>query len=264
MLLAIDDITLVVIGIAVMVFLFSSVLAAFVINQRKRMDYQQSLQQLRETQQNQLIEAAIRSEETERHRIAELLHDEVGAILSSSKLHLQGIRKALLDERDKKLFEQSELLLNDGIHKVRSISHNLHSNILKEFGLNEAILHFISKLTEGTMISTDVSLDSTYSISNSETDISIYRMLQELVNNILKHADAKEIRIKSQVHTSTLQICIAHNGDGLNQHQFEELSYRKEGMGLKNIKNRMILLKGTIEFHKAAGECSILINVPTK
>ncbi len=76
------------------------------------------MQQLRETQHNQLIEAAVRSEETERHRIAETLHDEVGAILSSSKLHLQGIKSTHLDERDMQLYEKGKELLDDGIQKV--------------------------------------------------------------------------------------------------------------------------------------------------
>ena len=152
----------VIIGIAVMLLLFTSFLFAFIISQKKKIKYNQHVQDLRESQQNQLIEAAVRSEEIERHRIAEALHDEVGAILSSSKLHIQGIKTENLDERDKQLHEKGKELLNEGIQKVRGISHNLHSNILKEFGLNEAIQHFIHKLTEDTLIKTTTSLDEKY------------------------------------------------------------------------------------------------------
>src|SRR5690349_7723075 len=143
---------LVVIGIAVMLLLFTSFLVAVIFNQRKKLKYRVAMEKLREQQQNQLIEAAVRSEELERHRIAETLHDEVGAILSSAKLHLLGIKSEILDERDQKLHEKGRELLNDVIHKVRGISHNLHSNILKEFGLNEAIRHFIHKITKVTVI----------------------------------------------------------------------------------------------------------------
>ena len=87
-------------GIGVMLLLFTSFLFVFITTQRKKLKYQQDMQQLRETQQNQLIEAAIRSEEIERHRIAETLHDEVGAILSSSKLHIQAIKAESLDKQD--------------------------------------------------------------------------------------------------------------------------------------------------------------------
>lgn len=122
---------IVVIFILVMALLFASFLIVFIIAQRKKLKYQQDMQQLRETQHNQLIEAAVRSEETERHRIAEALHDEVGAILSSSKLHLQGIKSTHLDERDKQLYEKGKELLDEGIKKVRGISHNLHSKHFK-------------------------------------------------------------------------------------------------------------------------------------
>jgi len=79
---------LVIIGIAVMLLLFASFLLALIFNQRKKLKYQQSMERLREHQQNQLIESAVRSEEGERHRIAEMLHDEVGALLSSSRIFL--------------------------------------------------------------------------------------------------------------------------------------------------------------------------------
>jgi two-component system NarL family sensor kinase len=251
-----------VICIAAMLVLFGSFLFAFIVSQRKKLKHQQEMQALRETQQNQLIEAAVRSEEIERHRIAEELHDEVGAILSSSKLHIQGIKTETLDERDKQLHEKGKELLDEGIQKVRGISHNLHSNILKEFGLNEAIQHFVNKLTKGTLMDVSISLDETYTTQKPENDISIYRMVQELVNNILKHANAKEIQIISTYLNNRLEIIISHDGSGLSQPEFEELRYKKEGLGLKNIQNRVILLKGEIEFSKSPGENKILIDIP--
>ncbi|MDB5192227.1 MAG: hypothetical protein JWQ96_1790, partial [Segetibacter sp.] len=180
---------LVVIFILVMLLLFASFLIIFIISQRKKFKYQHELQLLREQQQNQLIEAAVRSEETERHRIAETLHDEVGAILSSAKLHIQGIKAESLDFRDKQLHERGKELLDEGIQKVRGISHNLHSSILQEFGLNEAIRHFINKTIQGTLVKVTLELDDQYKTLIPEKDISIYRMIQELLNNILKHAN---------------------------------------------------------------------------
>ena len=254
----------VVISILVMLLVFATLMVAYIISQRKKIRYNKHLQELHETQQNQLIEAAIRSEEIERHRIAEALHDEVGAILSSSKLHIQGIKTENLDERDKQLHEKGKELLNEGIQKVRGISHNLHSNILKEFGLNEAIRHFIGKLTHDMLVKSTVELDDNYSTQNPENDISIYRMIQELVNNILKHAHATELRITSTYQNNQLDLIIFHDGSGLSQEQFEELRYKKEGLGLKNIQNRVILLKGQIEFSASYNENRIIMHIPVK
>jgi len=255
---------LVIVGIGVMLLMVVSILFAVLLNQRKKNQHRSSLEHLREQQQNQLIEAAVRSEEQERHRIAETLHDEVGAILSSAKLHLLGIKAAVLDEKDQKLHDKGKDLLNDVIQKVRGISHNLHSNILKEFGLNEAIRHFIKKLTEGSVITATTNLDDNYTTENHDNDISIYRMVQELVNNILKYAHASELLISSTYKPDELEIVLFHNGDGLTQEQFEKLRYQKEGLGLKNIQNRVILLKGTIQFIQGEEGYKITIHVPLK
>lgn len=255
---------LVIIGIAVMLLLVVSVLVAVLLTQRKKSQHRIAMEKLREQQQNQLIEAAVRSEETERHRIAETLHDEVGAILSSAKLHLLGIKAEVLDERDKKLHEKGRELLNDVIGKVRSISHSLHSNILKEFGLNEAIRHFVRKVTEGIIPNASTALDDNYQTVNPDNDISMYRMVQELINNILKYANASEFLISSTLVENELNIVLFHNGDGLTQEQFEELRYQKEGLGLKNIQNRIILLKGMIHFTSGTEGYRINIHVPVK
>ena len=255
---------IIIVGISVMLLLMVSVLLAVLINQRKKSQHRTAMEKLREHQQNQLIEAAVRSEELERHRIAEILHDEVGAILSSAKLHLLGIKAEQLDERDQQLHEKGRELLNDVIQQVRGISHNLHSNILKEFGLNEAIRHFIKKVTEGTIIHASTALDDNYQTLNADDDISMYRIVQELINNILKYANATEFLISSVLHNNELDLVVFHNGEGLSQQQFEELRYQKEGLGLKNIQNRIILLKGTIHFTTGDEGYRINIHVPVK
>lgn len=255
---------LVIIGISVMLLLFTSFLMTLIFSQRKKLKYQQSMEKMREQQQNQLIEAAVRSEETERHRIAETLHDEVGAILSSAKLHLLGIKAEVLDERDRKLHEKGRELLNDVIQQVRGISHTLHSNILKEFGLNEAIRHFVRKMTQESVLNATTALDDNYKTVNPDNDISMYRMVQELVNNIVKYAHATELIISSTLKNDILSLVIYHNGDGLTQEQFETLRYQKEGLGLKNIQNRIILLKGTIRFTNGSEGYRINIDVPVK
>jgi len=255
---------IVIIGIGVMLLLMVSVLLAVILNQRKKNQHRVAMDKLREQQQNQLIEAAVRSEEIERHRIAETLHDEVGAILSSAKLHLLGIKSEVLDERDKRLHEKGRELLNDVIQKVRGISHNLHSNILKEFGLNEAIRHFVKKITQGTILSASTNLDDSFNTGNPDADISLYRIIQELLNNILKYANASEFLVSSVLKGNELNLIIFHNGDGLTQQQFEELRFQKEGLGLKNIQNRIILLKGSIHFTHGTEGYRINIHVPVK
>lgn len=252
-----------IVGISVMLMLMLSVLLAVMFTLRKKNQHRRAMQQLKEQQQNQLIEAAVRSEETERHRIAETLHDEVGAILSSAKLHLLGIKDTVLDEKDKGLHEKGGDLLNSAIKKVRGISHNLHSNILKEFGFNEAVRHFLKEVAGSGLLEVNTELDDRYASNSSDNDISLYRMLQELVNNIIKYAQARTLHIGSVLEDGTLRVTLRHDGDGLDQQQFEELVYKKEGLGLKNIKNRALLIKGSVVFEKRNDGYYILISMPT-
>ena len=263
MLLAINDIDLFIIGSIMMILLFGSFFTILILSQRKKIKYQQGIQHLREEQQNQLIESAVRSEETERHRIAEQLHDEVGAILSAAKLHVAGINSNNLSEKEAQLHGKSKELLDEAIQKVRAISHSLHSSILKEFGLNEAIRHFI-KMTAGSMIATTINLDDSYITKDAENDISTYRLVQELIQNILKHARPTSLVVSSNTNSNLLSINIEHNGEGLTQQGFETLRFKTDGMGLRNIQNRLILLKGNIAFGKSGNNYSIALTIPKK
>jgi signal transduction histidine kinase len=207
------DITLLItLGIAAMLLLAAGFLLIMVVNQRKKWQLQKQMGRLKESQQNQLIEAAVRSEEGERHRIAEMLHDEVGALLSSSRIFLVEMNTKNLSEADREDHGKVKEMIDESIQKVRSISHNLHSTILKEFGLNEAIRHFMKKVAGGTTLNSVVELDEEYQVSNAETDLAVYRIIQELVNNLIKHAHPRLINIRSSLSENRLQIEIQHNG----------------------------------------------------
>jgi two-component system NarL family sensor kinase len=255
---------LIIIGIGTMFSLIISFLLSFNLSQRKKFHYKQQMQELKEKQQNQLIEAAVRSEELERHRISEELHDEVGALLSATKLFLGHIKHEVLNEDDQQLHSKSISLLDESIDKVRSISHNLHSAILKELGLNEAIKSFLQKIAKGSNLKVAVETDDSYVTNNPENDISIYRIIQELCNNIIKHARATEILIKSSVEGNSLSITIKHNGRGLSQEEFEKLRYHSDGLGLKNIQNRIILLHGKIKFESSLDGDVTMLKIPIK
>lgn len=256
---------LVTIGIGTMFILVTSFLLINFNAQKKKWQLQREMSQLKEQQQNQLIEAAVRSEEGERHRIAEMLHDEVGAMLSSSRIFLVEMNTDRLSAADRQDHGKVKEMLDESIQKVRSISHNLHSTILKEFGLNEAIRHFMKKISGGSVISIEVELTDDYKGSNPETDLAVYRINQELVNNLLKHAHPKKILITSFLEGNMLRFVISHDGQGISQQEFERLRYSSEGLGLKNIQNRIILLKGSIEFsRKSESEYEINLVIPVQ
>lgn len=252
---------LIIAGIGGMFLLIIGLLLAFNFSQRKKFQYQQNMLQLKEEQQNELIKAAVRSEETERHRISEELHDEVGALLSATKLYLSNLHDKYGHE-DREIYQKSLELLDESIHKVRSISHNLHSAILKELGLNHAVQNFTQKLNQPGKLEVTTELDENYNSKDPENDISIYRTLQELCTNIIKHSNASYLKITSRIENNILTFIIKNNGKGLTQDEFEKLRYQGKGLGLKNIQNRIILLKGKIHFDRGENENIITLNIP--
>lgn len=253
---------LVLVGTSVMLMLFVSFLLFFISTQRKKYRLHRQLQQLREKQQELLIAAGVRSEESERLRIAEVLHDQMGAMLFSAKLHFENIRLDPEDPNSLPLHKKGQELLDDAIRKIRDISHNLHSAILQEFGLLEAIRHFVEKLADKHLIRTTATLDCPYSAASYENDIVIYRLVQELISNILKHANARNIHLHCANTAQSLVLTIRHDGAGITQEQFEELKFRPGSMGFKIIQNRLILLKGDLQFSQRPDGYYIDLAVP--
>lgn len=239
---------LVLVGVSVMLLLFISFLLFFISVQRRKYRYHKHLQQLKEEQQELLIEAGVRSEETERLRIAEALHDEMGALLFSAKLHFQNIRLNEQHEDNSPLYKKGQEMLDTAIKKIRGISHNLHSSILQEFGLMEAISHFVQKTVDEHLIDASVALDCAYASAPKENAVSVYRTIQELINNVLRHAHPRKLRVSCASNGTGMVLTIYHDGEGLTQQRFEELRYKKESMGFKIIQNRLILLKGSLQF----------------
>ena len=255
-------ISLVVVGIGAMLILLIGFLLSFNLSQRRKFRYRQEMMQLREQQQNQLIEAAIRGEESEKKRIAEELHDDVGAILSATKLFMYNINTSFLDEKAKASHEKCIDLLTESIGKVRTISHNLHGSMLYDAGLNEAIREFVKKITQGSSLQAHVELDEGYDTAGAEKDINIYRIIQELCNNILKHSKPSSLVISSLFEEGKVNFIIRHDGTGLSQEKFEALRFNAKGLGLKNIQNRVSLLSGEISFNAISNNNEVSLKVP--
>ncbi len=255
-------ISLVVVGIGAMLILLIGFLLSFNLSQRRKFRYRQEMMQLREQQQNQLIEAAIRGEEAEKKRVAEELHDDVGAVLSATKLFMFNINTTALDDAGKASHEKCIDLLTESISKVRTISHNLHGGMLQNLGLNEAIRSFIKKISQGSTLQSDVELDESYDTLGADKDMHIYRMIQELCNNILKHSKPTKLAVSSWLEDKIVRFQIAYDGNGLSQQQFEALRYSANGLGLKNIQNRVVLIGGEIKFEAGPHENKTEVKVP--
>jgi two-component system, NarL family, sensor kinase len=211
-------------------------------------------------QQELATKAVIEAEEEERQRIARDLHDGVGQMMSAAKMNLSAFESEIKFNSDeqKLSFEKIIHLVDDSCKEVRHVSHNMMPHALLKNNLASAIRDFIDKIDKKTLAihfyteGLDERLDA-----NAETVL--YRVIQECVNNVIKHAGATTLDISVIRDKDGISATIEDNGKGFDTTDKEKF----EGIGLKNILTRVEYLKGTAEFDSAPGRgTAIGLHVP--
>lgn len=211
-------------------------------------------------QQSGQMKLMVATQEEERKRIARDLHDEVGVKLSALKLSLSTLSEKIHiaeNQQAESLAEHSKNLVGEAMQDVRRLLLNLSPRVLEEFGFVTAIEGIISKINEsGTLHISLVTFGMKEKIEK-EYELALYRISQELINNVLKHAEAKEVLLQVGRRDNRIIVMIEDDGKGFNY----EKGY--SGNGLRNLDLRTKLLKGTmaIDSHPGKGT-SILIEIP--
>ncbi len=197
-----------------------------------------------------VFNAIISSEEKERARYAKELHDGLGPILSTSMIYLH----TLLHEKDKdkqtEYINRTYALLEDATRSIREISSNLSPDILKKYGLVQAVRSFIEKLQEVSRVKFKINSNLTNEF-NEVKAFTLYRTLTELINNSIKHADANKIEISFNQSSAGIQISYADDGSGFD---YEKAKKESKGFGLMNLEGRIKKIDGHYEFISAKGK----------
>jgi signal transduction histidine kinase len=221
-----------------------------IFHQRKVIRYQMRLQEMEQEQQKLLLNASIKLQEEERQRLAADLHDDAGPLLATARLYLN----ENLVNQDKvtqlQAIYQARQIIDDSIQLIRNISHSLMPPTLKNFGLESAVNDLFQKISGSGTINASSRFHEYRDRLKTEKELIIFRIIQELVNNILKHSNASFIHLTQNVHGETFYLRIHHDGKGLVQSDFDKLNKSSGGLGIKNISSRMKVLQGTIYFEK--------------
>ncbi len=200
---------------------------------------------LRNEMDKKVLEAIIRTEETERKRIAKELHDGLGPLLSNLKMSISALQCSE-ENGQQDLIRNMKQVANESIMAVREISNNLSPHVLESFGLLSALKAFTGKIAESKMISIDIEGDIGDNRFHPTIEIALYRVLCELVHNTLVHSEATSIQIRLKQAGEYLFIRYRDNGTGLPPGK--NLSGHP-GMGLSNIESRLRAINGKIELN---------------
>ena len=226
-------------------------LVVFIImHQRRVQRFQQKLQQLEIDQQKMMLNASIKMQEEERQRLAADLHDDAGPLLATARLYLN----ENLVNQDKvnqlQSIFQARQIIDDTIQLIRNISHDLMPPTLKNFGLESAINDLFQKISGSGTVNASQRFHDYKDRLKPEKELLVFRIIQELINNILKHSNSSFIHLTQNVHADKFYLRIHHDGRGIVQSDFEKLNKSNIGLGLKNIGSRIRLLQGEILFEK--------------
>jgi len=236
---------IIILGIGGMLLFALAVVFFVVAHQRRVIRYQMNLQKLKEDQQKLLLSAAIASEEKERQRIAGDLHDEVGASLSAIGLYLLQITKK---QREEPAASAAKSMLDEVITTVRQISHRLSPEMLMKFGLKDALQNLAQKHNVPGSFSVSFSSAENTPRFSPDRELAVYRIVQEVLGNMVKHSGASEIALRLMYQSQRLVLSLEDNGSGFRQKDFEHLASTAGGLGLKNIQSRVDILQAKINF----------------
>ena len=190
------------------------------------------------------LKNVVEAEEKERTRIARELHDGVGHLISAAKMHVESIQQ---EESEKELIINALKILDDAAIETRNISHNLMPSSLSELGLVSAIRELSRRINKAGGLQIQFNCDTSFNEPDITHSTAIYRILQEVLNNMIKHSGATAIQITLSQTIQHIQLLVTDNGIGF---QVSEIN-NSEGIGWSNIFARAAVIKGELEITSA-------------
>ena len=223
--------------------------------QEKALESQKLATVLKE-QELTTIDAMIEGQEKERQRIANDLHDDLGGLMTNVKLHFN----ALKDKDSPELYSKTNKLIEEAYQKVRSVAHAKNSGVIAKQGLLIAVQNMANKVSVSNKIQIDVVDHGLDDRLENRIELTLFRVIQELITNVIKHAEATEATIHLTNHEDSINIMVEDNGKGFNPSQITKTN---KGMGISSIDKRITHIDGsmTIESEKNKGT-TVIIDIP--
>jgi two-component system NarL family sensor kinase len=251
-------------GTVGMLVLAIGLVVFIVFHQRRVIRYQMQLQRMDDEQQKILLNASIRWQEEERQRIAADLHDDAGPLLATARLYLnENLVHQDINTQLQSIYNAKQII-DDTIQLIRNISHSLMPPTLKNFGLESAINDLFQKISGSGSMNASSRFHDYRQRLRPEQELLIFRVVQELVNNILKHSNASFIHLTQNYNENKFYLRLHHDGRGITQADFERMNKSSLGLGLKNIQSRVKVLQAEINFEKDLSQTyyKVTIEIP--
>jgi signal transduction histidine kinase len=212
----------------------------FIRSKHKKRMHEQELKSVQQQKELHLLQALMQGEEKERSRIAKDLHDGVAGMLAAVKMHFSSM-PGVDDLMESEGYQKGMQLLNEATQEIRKTSHNLMPEVLLQHGLDKALSRYCSNINNSKIL--HIQYDSWGEIGRftDSFELSVYRIVQELLNNIIKHSKATQAIVQLTQQNDLLAISIEDNGIGFSNEGTQD------GMGLRSLQSRIKAMNGKLE-----------------
>ena len=202
--------------------------------------------------ENLVIRTIVDTQEKERERFARDLHDSIGQQLSGIKFFLATLKKmgSISGKKHDELLSESEEAINRAVVDLRSVCFNLMPRALESFGLTHAVPELCKKIEAQGSLLFNISISKKFPALNKSLEIAIFRIVQEFINNSIKHGKATKVGIKMKNSPQTIYVTLQDNGVGFNKNALDKF----EGMGLKNVRSRVGSYNGEVVINSAVSK----------
>jgi two-component system NarL family sensor kinase len=247
-----EDILLSIVVASVFFVLIASfvLLLLFIFRRRQRMNKQEK-DDMKNRFEQTLLKTQLEIQEQTFTYISQEIHDNIGQVLSLARLNLNTLGNSPTNEK----LEQTDDLLGKAIKDLRDLSHNLQNSRIHDIGIVESVRQLLFSLQKTGRYSTNFQSSDHFHILDINTDIILYRMIQEIVNNIIKHASASEIDVSIDSKPDMTTVRISDNGIGFDT---SLLKQGRPGIGLQNISNRAKTINATVDLKSSPGNGTVI------
>ncbi len=238
----------IIIGTGIMLIMAMFIVLFVMYYQRKQIEQQMRVKDMEAEFQRKLLEVSMASTEAERRRIAQDLHDDIGALLSVTKLTFNALYGQLgSKDQAERLAKQVREALDETISHVRRISRELVPTTLERFGLPAALQEFAAKSISSHTVRITFGYSGDENIRlEPKVELMLYRVAQELINNALKHSGGTNVHVQLSLPPETFGLVVEDNGHGFN---LQEAHTRPSpGLGLDSIEGRLRVINGKINY----------------
>jgi signal transduction histidine kinase len=213
---------------------------------------------LEKQQKLMALDYMVQGQEEERKRIAQDLHDGLGGLLSSVRHQIRSIQEQIASLSKVDIAGDAEQLINKACDEVRRISHDMMPASLVSFGLVDAVEDLVADIKQHNQLEVIFTSEGNFENITDKAKVNLYRIIQEIINNTIKHADANRLYVSIVEKDHTIKLEISDDGKGFDY----ETAKQKDGIGLRSIESRVKYLEGKLEVKGDEKGTSYFINVP--